>query len=443
MKQYFMSPSQTLLTSFGLLIGMGTLLLMLPFASVNQTWLPFIDALFTATSAATTTGLVVVDTGSYFSFFGQLVIMFLIQIGGLGYMIFIAIAILGLGGKLSLVDKLILNESIAHPSSLNIKKFVKIVIVLTLSFELIGAGLLTLFWLKDFPLGQAIYYGVFHSVSAFCTAGFVLFSDSFIEWRGDLGLNLVIIVLSLAGAIGFFVHYDVYTVIKARLNKNFIYGFSAYTKMVVMITGGLIGWATIMMMAGTWPEAYSLKERMLASIFQSVSASTTTGFNTVDIAVLAPISLLAIIFLMFIGASSGGTGGGIKTSTVGVLALFVLSFLRGEEDVQFFKRRLPDTLILRAVAILLIMLAWLAMTLMILLLTEKGTFLQLVFEMTAAVSSGGLSMGITSSLSPGGKFLMVLTMLVGRVGPLAIGYSLLGKIKPTHYRNATAEMLVG
>lgn len=448
------TPAQTLLMGFILMIIAGTILLSLPIASSKNVPQPFIDALFTSTSAVATTGLIVVDTGSFYSLFGQMVLLVLIQIGGLGYMIFIALIILGLGGRMSFSNRILLSESLARPTSIDMKKFVKIVVVFTFVIEAIGAILLSLYWMNYFPTTKAIYSGVFHSISAFCTAGFSLFSDSFSSYRGNIFINLVISAICIVGAIGFFVLYDIYTLSKKVAKPPIRRGLSIHSKFVLLLSIILISiGAVLIFTSGTrlpyetggqgGLQSVTLGKRLLSSTFQSISASTTAGFSTVKIEGMSSNSLFVIILLMFIGASPGGTGAGIKTVSFGVILLFLFSLLTGRENVNLFKRRIPPQIINKAFAISFIAILWAVLATGILTVTEKGSFLQILFEVVSALSNVGLSTGITPTLSTIGKVVISVTMLIGRMGPLAIGFSLIGKPKPAAFKYAEADVLVG
>lgn len=438
------TPAQVLLLGFVLMILIGTVLLSLPIASANGVPPSFIDALFTSTSAVTTTGLIVVDTGGFYSFFGQMVILVLIQICGLGYMIFIALIILGLGGRMSFNGRMLLSESLAHPTSIDMLRFTKIVIIFTFVIEFIGATLMTFYWMNYFSVAKSIYSGVFHSISAFCTAGFSIFSDSLCAWRGSASFNIIAIAIFTAGGIGFFVLYDVYYLIKKALRREYPQRLETHSKFVLLLTVILIGLgALVILVSEKWLPSISFKDRFLNAVFQSFTASTTTGFNTIDIGSMSPASLFTIIVLMFIGASPGGTGAGIKTVSFGIILLFLFSMLTGREDVNVFKRRIPAQTINKAFAIVFIAILWVLLAVGILAVTEKASFLQVLFETVSALSNVGLSTGITSSLSNVGKIVISITMLVGRMGPLAIGFSLVGNPKPTKFKYAEADILIG
>jgi len=428
-----------LLSGFILLILIGTILLSLPISLAKGSSQNLINALFTATSAVTTTGLIVVDTGSFYSLFGQLVILALLQVGGLGYMVFVISVVAGLRKKLSLKNRMLFHTSIGHFSE-DIIKFVKSVILFTLFFEGMGAVILSLKFMEHFPLRQAIYLGIFHAISGFCTAGFSPFSDSFISYQSSILVNLTLLTICIAGGIGFFVLYDLRTLFTKLNNHLRPRHLSVHSKFVIILS-------TVIMLAGTgavFSSTQSLfKHPLLISFFQVISASTGTGFSTVNIGSLSGFTLLVIIVLMFIGASPGSTGGGIKTTTFGIMFLSLFALLRGKEDVNLFKRRVSQKIVNRSFSIGLIALLVIISGILILLLCEKTSFLKIFFEVVSAFGTVGLSTGITPFLSVIGKITISIIMLIGRVGPLAIGFSLIRKSIPSSYKYAEGEVLVG
>ena len=433
------TPAQTLLAGYLLIILFGSILLMLPIASANGVPQALIDALFTATSAISTTGLVVVDTGSFYSLFGQIVILILIQIGGVGYMAFIVFIAYAFGNKLSLRAGMILEDSLAGVSLGNIEKIIDSVILYTFIFEFACAAILSLYWMREFSISHALYLGVFHSISAFCTAGFGLFADSFTSCQQNLLINLVLDITCIAGGIGFFVLYDIHSFLGGTSNPRRL---SMHSKLalVVSIMAIVIGTVIIFLAEnGNTPFC----ERLFTSTFQSISASSTTGFNTIDIGAMSNTSLFMIIALMFVGASPGGTGGGIKTTTLGIMWLFLLSTLRGRHDTNFFERRLSPETIHKAFAIAFISALLIAVGAVVLTATEKASFIQIVFEIVSAFGTVGLSAGITSSLSETGKIVIILIMFIGRLGPLTMGLSLVGRPKEERVRFPKEEVFVG
>lgn len=430
-----LTPIQLLVIGYISISIIGSLLLMLPIASSSGISQNYIDALFTSTSASTTTGLIVEDTGTYYSLFGQGIILLLFQIGALGYMIGVTLMVLGLGGKISITDRILLRESVKRPTTVNMIWFVKIITVITFTIEALGALVLTLYWTKEFGFNDALYLGVFHSVSAFCTAGFSLFKDGFIGYQSSILLNVVISILCILGAIGFFVIYDVLRFIGASYKKE-QKKLSVYTKFSFLLTITLIlfGFIIIFISEG---------DSIMASLFQAISSSSTTGFNSVDISIMGLPSLFIMMILMFIGASSGGTGGGMKSSTFGVLVLFTYYLLKGKKDVNIFKRIISPEKIDKAFGIFITSMIFIVVALGILLFTEEFSFISLLFEIVSALGTVGLSLGITPHLSSIGKLVIISLMLIGRIGPLAIGFSLLGKQKEISFKYPKADIFVG
>lgn len=445
-KEFTLTSLQSLALGFAFIILVGTLLLMLPISVSGEKTISFLDALFTATSAVSTTGLCVVDTGSFFSRFGQTVILVLFQVGGLGYMIFIGLLFAGFKKSLSIGGTELLQESIGRPSSEDLMKYSKRIVVFTVFLEGLGVLLLICYWRKYFSLPEAIYTSLFHSVSAFCTAGFGLYSDNLTAYRDSIFFNCSVMFICLAGSVGFIVLNDLYHFGKQIIGGKYPREFSPHTKLAVGVMAFLIlAGIVIMYFFGGQTVGSTFKERALYSTFQIISASTTTGFNTIDIGSLNNPILWLIVMLMFIGACPGGTAGGIKTTTFGLIILSVYSILMGREMCVnvFYKRALPET-IMKAYSIAVIVLLWVAAAMSILLVTEKTlSFQAILFEITSAVGTVGLSTGVTSSLSITGKIVIVLTMFAGRVGPITIGYSLIGKPRPVNFTYSKAQILVG
>jgi len=440
-----LSPHRLLLIGFISIIIIGSLLLTLPIASASGNSQPFIDALFTATSAISTTGLTVVDIGRFYSLFGQIVILTLIQIGGLGYMIFIVLVMSGLGIRLSLSGKLILQEALTSPPYEEVGRFSKMIIFVTFAFEFLGAAVLSLHWMGEFSVKHAIYLGVFHSVSAFCTAGFSLFSNNLCAYRDSIVVNTTIDILCIGGSIGFIVIYDIYYAIFGKIKegeppKRLL----AHTKLVLIMLPTLLIIGLLLIYVSEWSTPLpSFKDRLLTSTFRAISASTTTGFNTLDTGMMKTMGLTTMIILMYIGASPGGTGGGVKTTTFGLSILSIISVISMKDELILFNRRIsPRTkdkaFVICTTAVLLIML-----DVLILSVTEKVSFMEIVFETVSAFGTVGLSAGITPSLSATGKIVLSTTMLIGRVGPLAIGYSIRGKCKLVPIKYPEGIMLVG
>lgn len=424
MKLRRVPPIQLLSAGFILISLIGGILLYLPVSSSSGETTPFIDALFTATSAVTTTGLIVVDTGSYYNLFGQIVIMTLIQIGGLGYMLLFVFFALLLGSTLSMQSALLLRESVRRPFKIEPVKFTKFIILYTFVVEVAGAIALTLCFAKDLSMSQAIYSAIFHSISAFNTAGFSIYVDSFVRYSNSLILNIIIDLICIAGSLGFWVVFDSFENIRNRFNKKRPNSLSVHSKLVYSLTLILSISATLIVyFSEPWDASLSFREKMLDSSFQILTAVTTTGFNTVDIGKMGQTALFLIIGLMFIGSGSGSTGGGIKIPTFGVLLSLLYSVLKQKDDVNIFKRRVSSEVIRHSLAITLLAALWMFVATLFLSATERGSFIQILFEVASALGTVGLSTGITASLTFVGKLFIIITMLIGRIGPLGIGIS--------------------
>lgn len=438
------TPCRILVLGYAIVTLAGAWLLTLPKASASGQSQSFLDALFMATTAISTCGLVVVDVGTYYSFFGQVVFLAIVQIGGIGYMGFVVAVLWALGVRHSYGAFIVAKESLAGGEFGRLRRFFAVVLVFTALVEAAGAVPLALEWSRLYPWRKAVYMGIFHSVNAFCTSGVSLLPDSLIGWRDNPTVNLTVIVLSLLGGLGFIVLIDVGNAIRQRLRRRHGYRVSEHSKLVLAVTGVLVGGSTLLLfLGGPWPAGMGYGDRLMAAGFQAVSASTTDGFNTVDIGALGSTSLVVLMVLMFIGASPGSTGGGIKTTTAGVLALFGWRVLRGGETVEAFHRTLPDDALRKSVAVLAGFVAVLLVDLLILTATEGAPFLSVLFEIVSALGNTGLSTGITGSLSRGARAALIVTMFVGRVGPLAIGLALTRPRSRGRYAYASADLHIG
>ncbi|UQZ33278.1 Trk family potassium uptake protein [Paenibacillus sp. PK3_47] len=437
-----LSPPQILVAGFAAVILIGTLLLMLPVSSVSGLPMRFTDALFTATSATCVTGLVVVDTGTYFSTFGQTVILLLIQIGGLGFMTMATLFALLLRRKISLRDRLILQEAMNQSSIEGIVRLIRKVLLYSLVIEAGAASVLTLRWAFDMPFGRALYYGVFHAVSMFNNAGFDLFGEyrSLTGYVSDPVVNLVVLFLIVSGGIGFIVMSDL---VDYRKKRRLL----LHTKVVLSMTAALLltGTAVIFIFEFTNPRtlgALDLGGKLWAAFFQSATPRTA-GANTVDIAGLRQATQFFIIILMFIGASPGSTGGGIKTTTFTLMVGAVISMLRGREDIVLFRYRLAQERVFKALTIALLALLLIVTVSMVLSTTEQRPFLMILFETTSAFATVGLSMGLTPELTEIGKVLLCLTMFAGRLGLLTLAFALGPKQGKPLYKYPEGKMIIG
>lgn len=420
--EWRLTPYQILVLGFAGLILAGALLLMTPQASVTGQSLNFIDALFTATSAVCVTGLVVVDTGTYFSLFGQLVIIFLIQGGGLGIVTMATLMALLIRRKINLRERLIMQEALNQMTVSGVVRLTQYIILVTLLIEFIGGTILAIRWYPELG-SQGIYFGYWHAVSSFCNAGFDLFGHfgSITRYVEDITINLTISSLIILGGIGFTVIFDVWDNHKWKK-------FSLHTKLVLITTGCLLlfGTVVIFLLEMNNPntlQPLSWQGKILGSYFQSVSARTA-GYNTVDLGQLHDATIFFLVLLMFIGASPTSTGGGIKTTTFGVLLAAVWALVTGKPDAELFKRRVSQQLIYKAFSVIMIAATLVIFVTMMMSITEQASFLQILFEVVSAFGTVGLTTGITPNLTDGGKMWIIMTMFAGRVGPVTLALAL-------------------
>jgi len=439
------TPIQILVTGFALIVLVGAILLAMPFSSSTGRFQSFTDCLFMTSSAVSTTGLVVADIGRDYTLFGQLVMLAVIQVGGIGYMCFLPLVVVGLlGSRMSISARMLLRESMARPTWLDMVKFTRVILMSTAVIETIGAVLLAWYWAGSMPLGQAIYAGIWHSINAFCTAGMSIWTPNMTVIGSNLLPNLTLMVLELVGGIGFFVLYDL-----TRQGKKMARGIhpralTTHSRLALATTAAVILLGFLVILFTEWHKpGMTTGGRIMAAVFQSVSASTTTGFNTVDVAALGVPALFMLAVLMFVGASPNSTGGGIKTTTLGVMAAGLWALLRGHEDVTIFRRRVTRKSIDAASSLTLAAGFWIAILIGIMLIIEPATFLEVVFEAVSAFGNVGLSMGITTKLSTLSRLLITVTMFFGRVGPFAIGFSLIGRRESPLHRYAEDDVFVG
>jgi trk system potassium uptake protein len=432
---------QLLVLGYLFIISLGTVLLMLPFSRTEAISANFVNALFTATSAATTTGLVVHDTTGY-SLFGQLLILGLIQVSGLGYMLVIVLMAVGTGRHLSLGNRMLLRESLGRPTSFDMLTFGKIILWYTFVIEVIAVAVIGTYLLQYYQPLEAYYQALFHVISAFCTAGFTVSVDSMMPFRHDAFINVAYIVVAILGGIGFFVLYDAAHFMPKFFREQRPRVLSVHSRFTILLTllilvGGSLLIYALEQSRGTDEISY------MTSLFQTVMASTTTGYNSVNIPDMATGSLFVLIALMFVGGSPGSTAGGIKTTTLGIMLFFVPSGLLGRNDINLFRRRIAPSQINRAFALTFIASIWVVLGTMFLSLMEDAPTFNLLFEAVSALSTGGLSVGTTPTLSDPSKLFITLSMLAGRVGTLGIGFALLGKPHAVKYKYAEADVLIG
>lgn len=443
-KKKLVHPPRLLALSFLVAIIVGTIIISLPF-STRSGRISLVDALFTSTSATCVTGLIVVDTPNYFSPLGLGILLALIQLGGLGIMTFSSFVLITAGRRVSLSDQLAVEGSFRPSAISDFRALLRDVFLFTLSFELIGAAVLMFKFSGTGPFSRALTLSVFHSVSAFCNAGFSLFSDSLVAFRGDILFNLAIMLLIVLGGLGFFVLQEIKLALRSRLRKERV-KFSLHTKFVAAVTLGiiLIGAALIFLMEfGRGFSSLPLKEKVLAALFQVVSARTA-GFNTIDLNSLSVASLLLLILIMFVGASPGSTGGGVKTTTFGVIFAFLRSRVHGYEVPQIFSRAIKNEDVIKAYTLVSLAMSLIfASTMSLLIIQPQLALKEALFEVVSAFGTVGLSLGITPNLHPLNKLILIITMYLGRIGPLTMLYAF-SRVKPAgHYQFIEEGLMVG
>ncbi|XAM53515.1 Ktr system potassium uptake protein B [Terrisporobacter vanillatitrophus] len=449
MKTNTMEPAQVMVIGFGVVILFGGLILNLPIAAKSGKSVGLLNALFTSTSAVCVTGLVVVDTSTYWNEFGQLVIITLIQIGGLGFMTIATMFSLLTGKKINLRERLLIQESLNQRDLSGLVKLTRYIIMMTFAIEGIGALLLSMVFIPKLGLIKGIWYSVFHSISAFCNAGFDLMGivsgeySSLTYFVDNSLINLVICGLIVLGGIGFPVLLDV-------INNKKYSKLNVHSKIVINTTGILIAVGFLFIFIVEFNNKNTLgglnmKEKLLSSLLQSITLRTA-GYNTIDLTVLKESTLFLMIILMLIGASPASTGGGLKTTTVATLFLTVKSFILGKEDIEVYQRRISSTTVKKSLGIFFIgVFVVLFGTLMITIVSPEFSLLESAFEVVSAFATVGLSIGSTPTLTTFGKIIIMILMFLGRVGSLTIFIALLSrtnKIK-SKVRYAEGKIIVG
>lgn len=414
-----LKTAEMLVLGFAGLVLIGSLLLSLPIASQDGMSVGFVNALFTAASAVCVTGLVVVDTLTHWTTFGHVVILILIQIGGLGFITMGTLFALLIGRKINFRQRVIMTEAMNKLSVSGVVRLAKYVLIMTFVIEGIGAFLLAFRFIPLYGLSTGIWYSIFHSVSAFCNAGFDLIGNfqSLTPFVSDPLVSLVVITLIILGGIGFVVLLEI-------LDKKQFKKLSLHSKIALSMTGMLLISGFVIVMALEFNNSNTMGQlstgsKFLSGLFAAVTPRTA-GFNTLPMDQLMVGTLVMTIVFMFIGGSSAGTAGGVKVTTVGVLIATIGSVLKGKEDTETFKRKLPRELVNKALTIIGLSITLVILVTFILSITEQATFIEIFFEAVSAFGTVGLSMGITTSLSTIGKIVITLTMFFGRVGPLTV-----------------------
>ncbi len=438
-----LDPPKILVLGFAIVILLGTLLLTLPIATEDGNGLSFLNALFTATSATCVTGLVVVDTGDTFSTFGELIILTLIQIGGLGFMTFATFLFILLGKKITLKERLLLKEAFNNFSLTGIVKLVKRIVIFTALIEFIGGVILSIRFSFDMQIGKAIYYGFFHAISNFNNAGFDLMGEyrSLTPYVSDPIVVLTVCTMITLGGLGFIVMNEIYEYRETRR-------LSIHTKVVLLTTLLLTVGSTFLIFLFEYGNDKTLGPlselgKFLGALFHGVTPRTA-GSNTLPIADLTHSTLFLTIILMFIGAGSGSTAGGIKITTFAVLMATFWSQIKGKEDVVLFKRRIMIETILKAFTVAFSGLMIVIVVTLLLSITDKGqNFIMYLFEAASAFGTVGLSMGLTPELSPIGRIIIILTMFAGRLGPLTLGFAITKRRTPEAFRHPKGNIMIG
>ncbi len=447
-----LSPIRFLIMTYLFVIILGTSLLFSPRATAPGRNTNLTNAFFTATSATCVTGLIVQETGKHFSAFGQGVILCLIQIGGLGLMTFTAFFSAMIGG-MGLREKAAMREIYDYAILARLGRMIVFILLLTLGFELIGTALLFPVWTEGVTtLTQRIYYSVFHSVSAFCNAGFSLYGKSFQAYAGNITLNIVVPLLVIIGGLGFQVHANLIGRFRGWLRKERGAAsgqaekrLTLHTKIVLITTAGLLVFGMICLLSLEYSNTLkplSFAGKIEASFFHAVTPRTA-GFNTLPVSQMRGATRWVTMFLMFIGASPGSTGGGIKTSTFAIIILLVLAALKNRRSVQAFRRSVAAESLQRAVLITSVTLLLVFVSCLALTAVERLPLQQTLFEVISAQGTVGLTTGITSGLSTAGKLIICITMFLGRVGPLALVVALAGRRAPETYEFPHERILVG
>lgn len=437
------TPVQILSIGFAGVILAGAVLLSLPVSSVDGKSTPFIDSLFTATSAVCVTGLVVLDTGTHWNYFGKTIIMLLIEIGGLGFMSFATLIALLLGKKITLRERLVMQEAMNSFSLQGLVKMAKYILAFTFLIQFAGAVILSTQFIPIYGFLKGFYYGVFHSVSAFCNAGFDLIGNfqSLTPFAENSVIILTVAALIVVGGLGFAVWAEIYSY--KRLKK-----LSVHTKLVLVSTAALIviGWVLMLLFEIRNPAtlgSMGVKGKLLNSLFSSITPRTA-GFNSISTAEMTLTGRFLTIILMFIGGASGSTAGGIKITTFSIIILTVISIIKGREDTEVFQRRISSDIVRKSFVITTLAAILVILVTLILTITESGASFEYIFyEATSAFGTVGLSLGLTTELSFIGKIILSFTMYCGRLGPLTLALALAKSNNSNTIRYPEDKVLVG
>lgn len=438
--KFDLNPPRVLVLGFLALILMGGILLSIPQATASGNNTSFLDALFTSASASCVTGLVVLNTADHWSIFGQVIILLLIQAGGLGIMTMATIVSLIAGKKISLKERLIIKEQMNQETLSGLVKLIRYVIFLTFAIEALGAVFLSFSFIPIYGIKKGIWFSVFHSISAFCNAGFDITGDSLMSFTNSYLTITTISLLIIIGGIGFAVILDI------AKNRRWA-RLGLHTKLVLTISGGLLllGSVFFFILEYSNPDtlgSMSFIEKIFAAVFASV-VPRTAGFNSIDVSLMRESSAFLTIILMFIGGSPGSTAGGIKTVTFGVILISTISIIRGNRDTEAFKKTINPEIISKSLAIVTAGMGLVLFMAFVLTITEGKEFLDVLFESASAFATVGLSRGITPDLTDIGKVIIMLTMYAGRVGPLTMAFAIGYNKKHRRYKYSEGHISVG
>ncbi|MCK4720650.1 Trk family potassium uptake protein [bacterium] len=443
------TPVRILVGSFLAMILVGTGLLMLPVSNADGSGIGFLDALFTSTSAVCVTGLIVVDTATEWSRFGQTVILVLLQFGGIGIISFGALFALMLGQKITFRQRQLISEQYGRGSTVNVLTIIPIVAATTLIIEILGAALLLPVFVPEYGVNEGIWHSVFHAISAFCNAGFSSFSDSLRNYTGNTWLNFIICALIVVGGLGFPVIAELTSRKYSRKRMSLHSRVVLWSSGVLIVIGAIV-FFTIETGYDAGFRDLPLHSKFLSSIFQSITARTA-GFNTLEIGALAPATIFGLQFLMVIGGSPSGTAGGIKTTTFVASIAAVRSVLTGRSDTQLFDRRLRRETARRALVLTALAGLIIAVGMLFMLLTDtshaepghQSNFLALGFETVSAFGTVGLTTGITSDLAVGQRIVVIFLMFLGRLGPMTFALALSARKPAEHVQYPESDLLTG
>jgi trk system potassium uptake protein TrkH len=441
-----LSSVQVLALGFGLLIFSGGALLTLPVFSREQTFTPFIDALFTATSAVCVTGLTTVNTALHWNEYGQLLIMLLIEIGGLGFMTMPVMLYFILRKKITLRTRIVLREALNLEEMSGTFRLMMYVVKLAGVIQFIGALLLSFAFVPEFGWKKGIFYSIFHSISSFCNAGFDLLGDSLTPYQTRPYVMIVIAVLIISGGLGFIVWQDV---LRFKRRQK----FSLHTKIALITTaslllGGFLLFSITEQLASNLTSGTDLFDRVINTFFMAVTPRTA-GYYSIDYGQMTNAGLIVTIFLMYVGGTSGSTAGGLKTTTIGVLVIQIVSILKGRTRAEFQGRTIRSTTVFRALTLFFMTLTLCVLSIMLLTITENipesAGIEYVAFEVFSAFGTVGLTMGLTPELTVIGKIVIMLLMYIGRVGIYTVGFSLMTKNQKqqANYKYPDESVMIG